>query len=661
MSIIQRTLFAFILMSAFIVVVALFGLFGMNHLRDSLNTTTSELMPLQQKVLTMKDLFSAVNNKVLVHEQSSNLEEMQKIEAQYIQLKSELVQQIDLVTQSVPPQLTKKSNSILLRIEEKDTLSNDISNELFALDNQKITLSKQYAQSLTKFNTALVKFTQESDNFKVSKVTARVLAKKLTAKGKDVPGLVFSVLETQTTDEFLKKQKSGLLLAKDLMSTHKKLLKLEAKKAGRLTESLEVLVDAIAIESGVVATHGLKIRSKETITRLNIEMAQLNEIMEQDVDQIVKMIADYANEQVKISSENSDNMYRMIVISSSIILLVALGVGFSIYRSIKLRVRTTLQGINYLSDGDFTHPIKSQGRDEFAQIAHKLDELSEKLRVSLQGVTDKAVSLSNEANSASTISQTTENGMFEQKLQTDSVATAVTQMEAAIIEVATNAQGAKDQIELVVNTARVNGDIMNDTTADITKLNDAIASAQSIIGSANEHSESINSILGVIQAIADQTNLLALNAAIESARAGEHGRGFAVVADEVRSLSKKTHSSITQISEMISGLQQSTNNAVNIMATSQEQAVVCQNNTERSSEALQGMTEALLESNDRVIQIASATEEQSLVAKEINENLIAISDLADQVKNDSQLSLQASENVQKLSGEQKALVEVFKF
>ncbi len=75
----------------------------------------------------------------------------------------------------------------------------------------------------------------------------------------------------------------------------------------------------------------------------------------------------------------------------------------------------------------------------------------------------------------------------------------------------------------------------------------------------------IGGIVQLIREIAEQTNLLALNAAIEAARAGETGRGFAVVADEVRKLAERTAKATAEIGGLVSGIQDETGKAREIM------------------------------------------------------------------------------------------------
>ncbi|MZP30330.1 HAMP domain-containing protein [Heliobacterium undosum] len=81
----------------------------------------------------------------------------------------------------------------------------------------------------------------------------------------------------------------------------------------------------------------------------------------------------------------------------------------------------------------------------------------------------------------------------------------------------------------------------------------------------NGLSEEIGVITTSITGIAEQTNLLALNAAIEAARAGEHGRGFHIVADEVRKLAEESARAATQITSLVSNMQQEISGMVDMM------------------------------------------------------------------------------------------------
>ncbi len=65
------------------------------------------------------------------------------------------------------------------------------------------------------------------------------------------------------------------------------------------------------------------------------------------------------------------------------------------------------------------------------------------------------------------------------------------------------------------------------------------------------NSNSIISVVSIMEDFFEKVNLLALNAAIEAARAGDHGRGFAVVSEEIGKMSDTSARDLKQISTLI--------------------------------------------------------------------------------------------------------------
>jgi len=216
-------------------------------------------------------------------------------------------------------------------------------------------------------------------------------------------------------------------------------------------------------------------------------------------------------------------------------------------------------------------------------------------------------------------------GAEMQRDRVDSTASAMTEMNATVLEVARSASQASEQSNGAHKKAEQGADLVRQVTGAINAVNAVGQKLRSNMEELGKQAESIGGVMNVISDIADQTNLLALNAAIEAARAGEAGRGFAVVADEVRKLAEKTMQATQEVGNSINAVQNSAR--VNIeevgrAVVSVEEATGLANS---SGVALSEIVELVTANSSVVASIATAAEQQSATSEEINHAIEEIS------------------------------------
>jgi len=413
----------------------------------------------------------------------------------------------------------------------------------------------------------------------------------------------------------------------------------------QLKNDLVALIDQGKVEQ---ATELANTTLADTADRMAKALLDLNDLNTAD-----------ATAQALLSESSYDHSWNyvsgMIVIS----LLLAVMASVVLSRSIVIPVKRAVRLAEKVAAGDLTQPIDVKGKDEIAELAQSLQTMQHNLRDTIRHIASSSMQLASAAEELNMVTDNAANGVSQQNDEIQQAATAITEMSAAVEEVAQTALATSEASSQSAHNAELGKQQLAMTLTAINEINQDVANSAGLVGNLAEQSQHIGKVLDVIRAIADQTNLLALNAAIEAARAGEAGRGFAVVADEVRALAHRTQNSTREIETMVQTIRGGTQAAVNSMQHSRDKAEQALLQAQKAGEALDTISLQISRISDSNHIIASAAEEQSKVAREVDRNIINISDLAAQTATGAHQTSAAAHDLSRLAVNLNTLVVRF--
>ena len=491
---------------------------------------------------------------------------------------------------------------------------------------------------------------------------------------KDIDGNVYRATVAERSVIFLK---PGSADFKNSVSSHKTALeKIETLSSSFTSEVdnqklntqfkklLAPLSDWQDISSQVIAERVADTREGRR-TAIDLSFGSGTEAFEKlnlSINEMIKTTKQAFNEETTSTFSTMDQSKLITIIAFVVSLVICGGIAWLMPRMVIRPIKEMNAVLDELATagGDLRTEIRIRNNDEISQLGRTVNKFIAALRELISDIIVKTDQVSEQAALLDTSAKSNQGVALNTMSETESMATAITQMSASISEVAQSANSTSESAIQARNESNSGQQVVLDTQSIINTLASEVGGAGEKIERLKSDTDKIHDVVSVIQGIAEQTNLLALNAAIEAARAGEQGRGFAVVADEVRALASRTQSSTEEIQQMVGTLQQSADSAHSTMSNGKNVAEQSVEKASQAKDAFEKISSAIDLVSQMSIQIASAAEEQSSVSNEISENANRLSaygqeahGISDEVESLSMNTLQASEDL-------KAKLSIFK-
>lgn len=318
-----------------------------------------------------------------------------------------------------------------------------------------------------------------------------------------------------------------------------------------------------------------------------------------------------------------------------------------------------LDEMSALADGDLT--VEAEVTDQITgAIADSVNFAVIEMRELVSQIDRASVEVANESELAVSNAQTVSKSNMRQAEQITAAAQDMQRVTHSMREMSEQAHSSSEMATESINVANKGAQAVRDTIDGMNNMREQIQDTSKRIKRLGESSQRIGDIVALIDDIAEQTNILSLNAAIQASMAGEAGRGFAVVSDEVQRLAERSTEATKKIAELVTTIQNDTNDAVQSMEKATQQVVSGTKVADTAGSALAEIEDASSRLSTLIETISQRSSQQAQVVTEVAEQVTVVSDSSTETSRKAQDSANSIAKLLELAKELKTSVSRFK-
>ena len=318
-----------------------------------------------------------------------------------------------------------------------------------------------------------------------------------------------------------------------------------------------------------------------------------------------------------------------------------------------------LDEMSALADGDLT--VEAEVTDQITgAIADSVNFAVIEMRELVSQINRASLEVANESELAVSNAQEVSQSNANQAEQISTAAEQMQQVSQSMREMSEQANSSSVMAAESMQVAERGAQAVRDTISGMEDMREQIQETSKRIKRLGESSQRIGDIVALIDDIAEQTNILSLNAAIQASMAGEAGRGFAVVSDEVQSLAERSTEATKKIAELVSTIQNDTNDAVLSMEKATQQVVSGTKVADSAGSALAEIETASKQLSELVEGISKGSNMHAETVTEVSQQVTQVSDSSTETSQKAQDSANSIAKLLELAKDLETSVSRFK-